>query len=231
MSAPSDLTFDAFTPCRGSHEGYRHSLALARNRPAAPRLLLLHGPPGCGKTHVLQATIRHAQQRHPWASHVLTSAEALVQDLVDSVRGAAPVAPRTGFARGDVLAVDDLHLLSGKPATQHEIAALFAAALAADAHVICASGCPPGEIPILAEALQPLQGARIIEMLAPSPAEMRRILNRLTAAEQVSLAAPAVASIATASRGDVRRAIGAIAHRRLELSLGGLARAARPPAD
>ena len=54
MPAHPDLTFDRFTPTPGVRRALALGVALAEETGNAPRLLLLHGPPGVGKTHLLQ---------------------------------------------------------------------------------------------------------------------------------------------------------------------------------
>jgi chromosomal replication initiator protein len=219
MRDSSDVTFETFIPTGGTLVARRQSVAFARNEPLAPRLLVLHGPSGSGKTHLLRAVTNLARVRQPSARLVATDAAALIRDLVEFARGDAAVDPRDEYGRAEIVTVDDLHVLRGRSVTQRECALLIGGAIAAGARVACAFSGPPSQVPVLMDNLLTLPAARIEELAAPSAAEMRRIVRRLAAEQRMALPAPAVAAIAVSSLGDVRRASGALATRRLALSL------------
>ena len=181
-------------------------------------LLLLHGPPGVGKTHLLKLILRLVRAWQGSAPIVHTSAAELVQELTAAIRREQPAAIRHKYAQAELVAVDDLHVLAGKPATQSEIAALLKAALDSGARLACTAGCPPAEIPELSAALRALPTARLVELRRPNDEEMRQILAAMAPAEGLKLSAKTIAAIAPRCGGDVRRAVGALAQFRFEQS-------------
>ncbi len=90
MPAHPDLTFDRFTPTPGVRRALALGVALAEETADAPRLLLLHGPSGVGKTHLLQAIInlRVARvARQPRRSLIQFEANHLVAEWVVGLKG------------------------------------------------------------------------------------------------------------------------------------------------
>lgn len=184
--------------------------ALVSRQPGAPRLLLLLGPPGVGKTHLLRSVVRQARSRASAGSIVRTHGSELLQELVAALRRGDATSLQRRYAQAELLAVDDLHVLAGKTVTQREVALLLKAAVDGGARVVCAAGCRPAEVPVLAAALRELPVARVVEMRRPGQADMRRILSVMGRTAGLRLTRETVSSLAQDCRGDVGRAIGAL---------------------
>jgi chromosomal replication initiation ATPase DnaA len=101
---------------------------------------------------------------------------------------------------------------------QQEVGQLLRAALHSGGRVLCAAGCSPAALPVLAAALRALPEGCLVSLRPPSVAEMRRIVVAMARAEGARLEPPVLASIATAGRGDVRRAAGALSSHRFARS-------------
>ena len=57
------MTFDAFCPVGGSRDAYDACLDFARRPDTATRFLVVDGPVGCGKTHLLHAIANDVRTR------------------------------------------------------------------------------------------------------------------------------------------------------------------------
>jgi chromosomal replication initiator protein len=116
----------------------RHTAGQAR-REAAPATslryelkdfnpLFIHGPCGVGKTHLLQgicnatASIRPEGRQPAWK---YTTAEEFTNDFVTAIRHKKLETFRQTYRRLDVLAIDDVHFLAAKKATQEEFLHTF----------------------------------------------------------------------------------------------------------
>lgn len=215
-------SFGTFIATAAAIEALDLCRALAGTGPDGPRLLLLHGPPGSGKTHLLHAILHALQGREPSVAVLRTSAVECLQNLVAALRLDETADLRRLWPSGGVVTIDDLHVLSGKAATQREIGRQFGAALERGSRLACAVGCLD-EVPQLIDAVRGLPGARLAELTRPSHRDMRRILDAMARAEGWLLSPDALDSMAAACPGDIRRAASAIARHRFDASRAGLA--------
>jgi len=191
-------------------EALRLCRALASTQADAPSLLLLQGPPGVGKTHLLRATLCCVQARSPRARTMQLSASDLVERLIGAIQDRRPADPLRELAHGDVVAVDDLHVLAGKPMTQREVSLVFARVVESGAKVVCAASCPVQDLAVLTAAIQSVPNARLVEVRPPGERELRRLVVRMARAEEIPIRAATLNSIAAGCAGDVRRAVGAL---------------------
>ncbi len=216
MRLRPDQTFEAFVPSPTSAVAFGLATALAGAQSDAPRLLLLCGPPGVGKTHLLRAIVARAFRQSRSGLIIQMTAADLIQRLL---AGLAEGSSRFPLPPADLLVVDDLHVLSDKARTQVEVGRLFQTLVDRGGRVACASGGAVARIQVLAEAVERLKGGKVIEIGPPTPQEMRRILLRHTTALGLRLRAPTTTVLADQARGDVRRAIGAVTRLQFEQSL------------
>jgi chromosomal replication initiation ATPase DnaA len=220
MQPGSVSTFDSFIPTAASLEALTAAGAFGAAEPRAARLLLMLGPPGTGKTHLLKAIVARARERHAAEAILLTNGEDLVQALISAIRGSTRDTIWTRFSEAAVVAIDDLHVLAGKPVTQGELGHHLRRAVDRGAQVACAAGCAASRIPILAAAVRALPAARVIEMPRPRRDQMMQILTGMARAAELTLDAKTLGSIASRCRGDVRCGIGALARVRFVASAG-----------
>jgi chromosomal replication initiator protein len=209
------MTFDSFIPTSATIEAMELSQAVARSRASAPRLLLLCGPPGSGKTHLLRAIGHVVGHEQPSIPVVQTTADEVLQRWIAAIKRdevPGPLWPPTAL-----VTIDDLHTMGGKELAQREFARQMALALDDDIRFACAIG-RLSEAPALIQVIRGLPRARIVRLKPPVGSEMSRLLVELARRDRIPLEARKAKTIAERCRGDVRRACGAIARRRLLVS-------------
>jgi chromosomal replication initiator protein len=144
--------------------------------------LVLHGPVGTGKTHLLEGIYAGLRRHHPdWRVSYVT-AEDFTNRFVQAMRLGKLSSFRKHFRECHALLVDDLHFLANKNATQEEFLHTFDALYAAGQQLILSCDCHPR----LAGAFSPELTDRLlggaVAGLAPPDAQTRMDILRVKGA-------------------------------------------------
>ena len=196
-------------PC--NRVAHASALSVVESPGEAANPLVLYGPVGTGKTHLLEGIYAGVRKAHPdWKPTYITS-EEFTNRFVQAMRHDKLAGFRRQFRDCDVLLVDDLHFLATKKATQEEFLHTFDALLADGRQLVLTCDCHPR----LADDFSPELVDRLLGGavwgLAPPDADTR--LNILRArARQGDGPVPegVLAFLAGQLRGNVRELEGAI---------------------
>jgi chromosomal replication initiator protein len=90
-----------------------------------PNPLVLHGPVGTGKTHLLEGVYAGLRKNHGDWRVCFTTSEEFTNRFVQAMRLGKLAAFRKHFRECDALLVDDLQFLAGKRATEEEFLHTF----------------------------------------------------------------------------------------------------------
>ena len=115
--------------------------------------LLIHGGRGLGKTHLATAIGHALLERAPTGRVVHLSAGAFMHDLRRALRRDGMEALKRHLRDADLLIVDDVQLLTGRPRTQEEFFHTFNALHDRDRQIVLTSDRVPKAIPRLEERL------------------------------------------------------------------------------
>jgi chromosomal replication initiator protein len=97
------------------------AIEMAAARPGEMSPLVIHGPSGVGKTHLLEAVCERARELHPGATAVFMSAEQFTTAFLQSLHGSGLPGFRRTCRNADLLVIDDLQFFAGKRATLLEL--------------------------------------------------------------------------------------------------------------
>jgi chromosomal replication initiator protein len=104
------------------------AIEMAVARPGEMSPLVIHGPSGVGKTHLLEGACERIRQLHAAATAVCLSAEQFTTAFLQSLHGGGLPGFRRNCRSADLLVIDDVQFFVGKKATilelQHTIDAL-----------------------------------------------------------------------------------------------------------
>jgi chromosomal replication initiator protein len=152
--------------------------------------VLLYGPAGSGKTHLLRATHDALERRAPGSS-VLFTARELTSRFVGAIRSGEPHAVRAfeaGVEARRFVLLDALEGLEGRPGTQRELDVLLDRAGAAGARFVLASREHPRDLGAMSERLASrLLGGVVVRLEAPDREGVERILTARASAYGVVL--------------------------------------------
>ena len=174
--------------------------------------LVLHGPVGTGKTHLLEGVYAGLRRGHADWRVVFVTAEDFTNRFVQAMRLSKLAGFRKHFRECDALLVDDLHFLATKKATQEEFLHTFDALQADGKQVVVTCDCHPrladDFAPELADRL--LGGA--VWGLAPPDADTRLDILRAKSGRSPDglVAEEVLRYLAGQLRGNVRELEGAL---------------------
>lgn len=177
--------------------------------PSGP--LFIHGGVGLGKTHLLQGICARFLQRRPEARVRYTTSEQFTNEFLAAIRGNSLDAFRRRIRQLDLLAVDDVHFIANKQATQQEFLHTFDALELAGARVALASDSHPKLIAQFSDALTSrcLRGL-VVEIQTPDTETRLRIVRALAQRRGLSLMETVAATLARRCEGSIRELEGAL---------------------
>ncbi len=158
---------------------FRSADLTGRGRQQASPLVLC-GPSGAGKTHLLRAIVREYRRYHVGAAAVYLSAEQFTTGFLEALRGSGLPSFRQKCRGAKLLAIDDLQFFPGKRRTIEELLHTFDTMAAEGRQLVLASDRGLNELRALGpELISRLSGGLICEIETPEFATRLGILRRL----------------------------------------------------
>ena len=211
-TTPAWRRFEDFVvgPC--NRVAFEATRRLADDSLGGIRCILLHGGCGVGKTHLLQALCAERRARFPLERIRYTTGEQFTNEYISAVRAAGVEEFRSRVRQLDMLAIDDVHFLSNKGATQAEFLHTLDAIGLAGKRVAIATDAHPRALASFSEALiSRLLGGMVVQVEAPDRDTRQVLVERLALARGLELEPSAVRAVADRVLGSVREIEGALA--------------------
>ena len=172
--------------------------------------LFIHGGCGLGKTHLLHG-ILHAVRTQPGLRIACLSAERFTNQYLAGMRTGRLDAFRYRYRNLDILAIDDIHFLAGKPATQEEFLHTFDEFDGRGRLIVLASDSHPRQIEAIQDRLISRWVAGLVVRISRPDADTRR---RMLEAKAIQMGCPlspdVLALVADRVQGSVRELEGAL---------------------
>jgi chromosomal replication initiator protein len=189
----------------------------------APSIIFLHGECGVGKTHLLQGLCRRRLDRAPRQVVRYVTAEQFTNEYIASVRAGTLDEFRRRLRRVDLLAIDDIHFLANKTATQSEFLHTIDAIDLSGARVALVSDEHPRHIRRFSQSLvSRFLSGMVVRVERPDRATRVALVQRLARSRGLMLSGAAEDAVAGRCAGSIREVEGAITRLGALVELDGL---------
>ena len=109
--------------------------------------LVMHGGAGMGKTHLLQAIAHFCRENDTARKIVYRTSEEFTREYISYVqKNKDSRAFYKSYQDADILLIDDIQFLAGKPGTQDEFFNIFSALQSFNRQIVITSDRPPAQI-------------------------------------------------------------------------------------
>jgi chromosomal replication initiator protein len=141
--------------------------------------VVFHGPYGFGKTHLLQALAWEAMKTAPRRKVAYLTAERFLSSFVQAVMERRMAAFKDELRSADLLLIDDVQFIGGKPSTQEELFHTLAALMEDGRRVVFSADRPPSALAELDARLRSHLSAGLVCGVEPADRTLRLgILDR-----------------------------------------------------
>jgi chromosomal replication initiator protein len=135
--------------------------------------VLIHGPYGFGKTHLLNAIGWEAARRRPDAKIVYLTAEQFTSTFVRAVMDKTGPAFKVDLRTADLLLIDDVHFIGGKKSSQEELFHTLATLIGEGRRVVFSADRPPSALTEVEARLRSHLGSGLVCGVEPADRDMR----------------------------------------------------------
>lgn len=172
-SIKPQYTFDNFVQGTNNAMSKAAALAVSDNPGELYNPLFIHGGPGLGKTHLLNAIGNQIMSYNPDAKIKLVSSENFLNEFVEHTRLNKMEAFKNTYRQLDVLLIDDIQSLKNKKATQEEFFNTFNALYDNKKQIVLTSDRTPNQLDNLPERLVTRFSWGLISEITPPDYETR----------------------------------------------------------
>lgn len=135
--------------------------------------VVIHGPYGFGKTHLLNAMAWEAMKTAPDKRVVYLSAERFLSTFVRAVMDRQTAAFKEELRTADLLLIDDVHFVGGKQSTQEELFHTLTALMEDGRRVVFSADRPPSALTEVDARLRSHLSAGLVCGLEPCDRNLR----------------------------------------------------------
>ena len=205
---------DDFVVGKCNKLAYSAAMAVAGGKQAPFNPLFIHGHSGLGKTHLLQGICHSISRIHKNGQPMswrYVSAEQFTNEFITALRQKKIDSFRSRYRYLDLLAIDDVHFLSAKKATQDEFLHTFNALDNVGGRIVMASDAHPRMVGELnAHLASRFVAGMVVRIDAPELPTRLEILRKRAKAMKLKVPSDVLEYIAAHIHGSVRELEGSL---------------------
>jgi len=216
------FTFNSFVVGPFNELAYAAAQAVIRKPGIAYNPLLVYGPTGLGKTHLVQAIGNHFRQSAPERKVFYVTSERFSMDYVSSLQAGKVQSFKEKYRQYDLLIMDDVQFLAGRDKIKEEFFHLFNHLYDGNKQLVFTSDQHPNVIQNLEDRLKSRLNAGMVVSVTPPDHQSRLAIVRTKAAQHnVIIPDEVLDYLATTIEGNVRELEGALNTLLIQLEMRG----------
>jgi chromosomal replication initiator protein len=216
------FTFNSFVVGPFNELAYAAAQAVIRKPGIAYNPLLVYGPTGLGKTHLVQAIGNHFRQSAPDRKVYYVTSERFSMDYVSSLQAGKVQGFKEKYRQYDLLIMDDVQFLAGRDKIKEEFFHLFNHLYDGNKQLVFTSDQHPNVIQNLEDRLKSRFNAGMVVSVTPPDHQSRLAIVRSKAAQHnVIIPDEVLDYLATTIEGNVRELEGALNTLLIQLEMRG----------
>lgn len=141
-----NLLFENFVTSSNNSIAAATAKAVAQSPGVIYNPLFFYSGVGLGKTHLINAIGNSIVKTNPNLKVLYTSAEQFTNEFMESLASGTNQRFRDKFRNVDVLLIDDIHFIIGKPGTQEELFQTIDTLKRSNRQIVISSDCPPKQM-------------------------------------------------------------------------------------
>ena len=170
------FTFDSFVVGKSNSFAYNMSLKVAEAPGVSYNPLLIYGPSGLGKTHLMFAVYNRMKRDNPNAIIIYTTGESFFNELIDFISKKNTSVFHNKYRNADALLVDDIQYIQRGEAVQEEFFHTFNILQQAGKQIVLTSDVTPKEMPGIQERLRTRFEMGVMADIQPPDIDTRKAI-------------------------------------------------------
>lgn len=205
-----NFTFENFVVGESNRYLYAAAKAVAEDPGNSYNPLFIYGSSGLGKTHIMHAIANEIKKTMPTKNVLYSTCEKFTTELIANIRSGKAYSQegvefKNKYRNIDILIVDDVQFLSGKPATQEEFFHTFNSLYGENKQIVLSADCDPSDIEVLDNRLKTrFEGGLKALVTAPDLETKIAILQKKAEQKKYILSLDVASFIAENSGDNVR---------------------------